>query len=100
MWFLARDLVLGEKAHPVPAIPERAGRPGGESREMPQIPAPHEMLVKQLMNILMIEIRAERSFAFNVAMMRDREQFVDRRDSAYQATVIIDQIRQDEASHV
>lgn len=100
MWFLARDLVLGENAHPIPAIPERSGRPGGEGRELTQIPLPHEMLVKQLMNILMIEIRAERSFAFNVALFRDPEVFQDRRGKAEQAAVIVDQIRQDEASHV
>ncbi|HTX50818.1 MAG TPA: hypothetical protein VME40_15680 [Caulobacteraceae bacterium] len=100
MWYLARDLVLGENAHPIPEIPERSGRPGGEGREMPQIPIPHEMLVKQLMNILMIEIRAERGFAFNVALFRDPEVFTDRRPDAERAAVIVDQIRQDEASHV
>ena len=100
MWYLARDLVLGENAHPVPEIPERSGRPGSEGREMPQLPIPHEMLVKQLMNILMIEIRAERGFAFNVDLFRDPEAFTDRRAKADQAAVIIDQIRQDEASHV
>jgi hypothetical protein len=100
MWYLARDLVLGENAHPIPEIPERAGRPGAEGREMPQIPAPHEMLIKQLMNILMIEIRAERGFAFNVGLMRDPEAFPGRPADADRAAVIIDQIRQDEASHV
>jgi hypothetical protein len=100
MWYLARDLVLGENAHPIPEIPERSGRPGAEGREMPQIPAPHEMLIKQLMNVLMIEIRAERGFAFNVALMRDPEAFPERRADAARAAVIIDQIRQDEASHV
>ena len=100
MWYLARDLVLGENAHPIPEIPERSGRPGAEGREMPQIPAPHEMLIKQLMNVLMIEIRAERGFAFNVALMRDPDAFPARRDDAGRAATIIDQIRQDEASHV
>ena len=100
MWYLARDLVLGENAHPIPTIPDRAGRPGSEGREMPQIPVLHEMLLKQMMNILMIEIRAERGFAFNVALMRDPQVFKDRRADAEKAAVIIDQIRQDEASHV
>jgi hypothetical protein len=58
------------------------------------------MLVKQLMNVLMIEIRAERAFAFNVALMRDPEAFPLRRADAARAAAIIDQIRQDEASHV
>jgi hypothetical protein len=100
MWYVARDLVLGENAHPVPEIPERGGRPGAEGREMPQIPVGHEMLIKQLMNVLLIEIRAERGFEFNVNLMRDPEAFADRREDADRAAAIIDQIRQDEASHV
>ena len=58
------------------------------------------MLIKQLMNVLLIEIRAERSFEFNVNLMRDPAAFPDRRDKAEQAAAIVDQIRQDEASHV
>src|ERR1019366_3885396 len=100
MWYVARDLVLGKNAHPVPEIPERGGRPGAEGREMPQIPVGHEMLIKQLMNVLLIEIRAERGFEFNVNLMRDPEAFADRRADADRAAAIIDQIRQDEASHV
>lgn len=45
MWYVARDLVLGENAHPIPEIPERAGRPGADGREMPQIPPMHEILI-------------------------------------------------------
>jgi len=100
MWYVARDLVLGENAHPVPEIPERAGRPGAAEREMPQLPEAHEGLIKQLMNLLMIEIRAERGFIFNAGIMRDPKLFTDRRERAEQAATIIDQIRQDEASHV
>ena len=58
------------------------------------------MLIKQLMNVLLIEIRAERSFEFNVNLMRDTEAFTDRRADADRAAGIVDQIRQDEASHV
>jgi hypothetical protein len=100
MWYLARDLALGENAHPMPGVPDRGGRPGAETREMPQIPVGHEMLVKQLMNVLMIEIRAERGFAFNVALLRDKELFTDRPKAAHEAAEIVDQIRQDEAPHV
>ena len=100
MWYVARDLVLGAGAHAIPEIPERAGRPGADGREMPLIPPGHEMLIKQMMGVLLIEIRAERGFAFNVALMRDPEAFADRRADADRAAVIIDQIRQDEASHV
>jgi hypothetical protein len=48
----------------------------------------------------LIEIRAERGFEFNVNLMRDPEAFADRREDADRAAAIIDQIRQDEASHV
>jgi hypothetical protein len=67
---------------------------------MPQAPMPVEMLIKQLMGVLMIEIRAERGFAFNVALLRDPENFTDRRAQAEQAATLVDQIRQDEAPHV
>jgi hypothetical protein len=100
MWYVVRDLALGENAHPIPTIPERAGRPGGDTSEMPQLPMPAEMLIKQLMHVLMIEIRAERGFAFNVALLRDPELFTDRHEKAEQAATIIDQIRQDESPHV
>jgi hypothetical protein len=100
MWYVVRDLALGENLHPIPVIPERGGRPGADGREMPQIPAPHEMLIKQLMNVLMIEIRAERGFEFNKALMSDPAAFPSRRKQAMQAATIVGQIQQDEAPHV
>jgi|SRR5580658_1391554 hypothetical protein len=100
MWYLARDLVLGENAHPTPVVPDRPGRPGADQREMPELPPFHEVLIKQLMNVLLIEIRAERGFAFSLALMRDPDLFGDRRDAADAAARIVDQIRQDEAPHV
>jgi hypothetical protein len=100
MWYVVRDLALGENLHPIPEIPERSGRPGGEGREMPQVPMPVEMLIKQLMNVLMIEIRAERAFEFNKALMRDPDAFPRRRAQAEQAATIVAQIQQDEAPHV
>ena len=100
MWYVVRDLALGENLHPIPTIPERGGRPGGDGREMPQLPPQHEMLIKQLMNILMIEIRAERGFEFNKALMSDPGAFPARRDEAAQGATIVGQIQQDEAPHV
>jgi hypothetical protein len=100
MWYVVRDLALTEGLHPIPTIPERGGRPGAGGREMPQIPAMHEMLVKQLMGVLMIEIRAERGFEFNKALMSDPDAFPKRREEAKQAAVIVGQIQQDEAPHV
>ncbi len=100
MWFVARDLVLGKDAHPIPTIPDRGGRPGADGREASALPQMFEMLVKQMMNVLLIEIRAERGFTFSVNIMRDPDLFQDRRELAEQAADIVDQIRQDEASHV
>jgi hypothetical protein len=100
MWYVVRDLALTPNLHPIPTIPERGGRPGADGREMPQIPAPHEMLIKQLMGVLMIEIRAERGFEFNKALMSDAGAFPARREAAQQAATIVGQIQQDEAPHV
>jgi hypothetical protein len=57
-------------------------------------------LIKQLMGILLIEISAERGFEFNVGIMRDPALRQGLRDTADEAANIIDQIRQDKASHV
>lgn len=100
MWYVVRDLALTPDLHPIPVIPQRGDRAGADGREMPQIPAPHEALIKSLMNILMIEIRAERAFEFNKALMRDPDAFPARRSEAQQAATIVGQIQQDEAPHV
>lgn len=100
MWFLVRDLVFGENLHPIPETPAREMRPGSDLREMPALPPEAEGLIKLLMNVLMVEIRAERGFAFNLALLRDVELFTDRRDKAELAASIVTQIQQDEAPHV
>jgi hypothetical protein len=53
-----------------------------------------------LMNVLMIEVRAENFFNFCTAVMRDPRNFCDRREIALHAADLVDRIRQDEASHV
>jgi hypothetical protein len=98
MWYVVRDLVLGENAHLTPVMPEHPERAAAKEREMPQVPAPHETMIKRLIIMLMFEIRAE--FAFAIALMRDPEVFAGRRAEADQAAAIVEQIRQDEASHV
>lgn len=100
MWYVVRDLVLGENAHLIPVLPVHGDRAGAREREMPQIPPPYEALAKQLMIMLLFEIRAEQGFTFNIALMRDPEVFADRRAAATQAAAIVEQIRQDEASHI
>jgi hypothetical protein len=99
MWFAARDLILGKDAYPMPAIPESLARPE-TGRLMPQIPLPHEQLLLMLMNVLMIEVRAEAFFSFCIRLMRAPELFRDRRDNAEHAAVLVERIRQDEAIHV
>ena len=63
MWFAARDLALGPRAHPDTEPPERIGRPETGDRLMPEIEAPIESLLSFLMNLLIIEFRAEIGFA-------------------------------------
>jgi hypothetical protein len=67
---------------------------------MPQIPPEYENWILLLMNVLMIEIRAENFFNFCTNVMRDPANFRDRRDVAMHAADLVDRIRQDEAPHV
>jgi hypothetical protein len=99
MWFAVRDLLFGKDAYPLPVVPESLARPE-LGRLMPQIPPGHEQLVLMLMNVLMIEIRAEAFFSFCTRIMRARELFRDRRPAAEHAAVLVERIRQDEAIHV
>ena len=98
MWFAARDMVFTKNAYPVPEV-DRVARTEPE-RQMPQIPAEHENLVKFLMSVLVVEVRAESFFAHCCQLLRDPELFVDRRDRAEHAAAIVERIRQDEAIHV
>ncbi|MBV8594420.1 MAG: hypothetical protein JOZ27_08995 [Caulobacteraceae bacterium] len=99
MWFAARDLVFGKDAYPVPEAPASISREV-DGREMPQLPEGVEQLVKFLMNVLMIEIRAESFFALCCALFRDPELFRGRRADAELAAVLVERIRADEAIHV
>jgi hypothetical protein len=99
MWFAARDMLFGRNAHPHPRIPESLSRPE-LGRLMPGIPKAHEEWILLLMNVLMIEVRAESFFSFCTAVMRDPENFPDRRSDAMLAATLVDRIRQDEAPHV
>jgi hypothetical protein len=98
MWFAARDMVFEKDAYPVPEVP-RATRSEPE-RQMPQVHPGHENLIKFLMSVLVVEVRAESFFAHCCALLRDPELFVDRRQRADHAAEIVERIRQDEAIHV
>jgi hypothetical protein len=99
MWFAARDLVFGKNAYPLPEAPASISREV-EGREMPQLPEGLEQLIRMLMNVLMIEVRAESFFALCCRLFRDPELFADRREEAELAALIVERIRADEASHV
>ena len=99
MWFAVRDMLFGKDAYPLPEIPASLGRPE-IGRLMPKIPKEYEEWILLLMNVLMIEIKAESFFSFCVAVMRDPDNFRDRREVANHAADLVDRIRQDEAPHV
>ncbi|HEY5071282.1 MAG TPA: hypothetical protein VII63_04540 [Caulobacteraceae bacterium] len=99
MWFAARDLVFGAGAWPVPEAPASISREV-EGREMPQLPEGFEQFIKFLMNVLMIEIRAESFFALCCALFRNPELFTARRAEAEMAATLVERIRADEQIHV
>ena len=99
MWFAVRDALFGKDAYPIPEIPQNLARPE-TGRRMPAIPKAHEEWVLLLMNVLMIEIKAENFFAFCQAVMCDPANFRDRSQAARHASEIVERIRTDEAIHV
>ena len=99
MWFAVRDMLFGAHAWPHALVPESLARPEA-ARRMPQIPSEYENWILLLMNVLMIEVRAEHFFRFCTDVMRDPSNFRDRRPVALHAADLVDRIRQDEAPHV
>ncbi len=99
MWFAARDLLLGKDAYPIPEVPESIGRPAQE-REMPDLPIEHEGILNLLLDVLMIEIRAESFFSYCMNLANAEDVFMDRREDALLAGEMVSRIRQDEAIHV
>lgn len=100
MWFAVRDAVLGADAFPLPEIPPTVSRPESQARHLPALPPEHEGLILLLMNVLMIEVRAESTFDLNVRLFRDDELFLGRRSAAEHAAVMVGRIRQDEQVHI
>lgn len=99
MWFAARDLLFGANAYPDDIEPDNISRPD-QGRLMPQLPEVYEQIILLLMNVLMIEVRAEAFFSFCQKVMRDPDVFQDRREAAERAAVMVERIRTDEAIHV
>lgn len=98
MWYALRDLVFGKDAYPDPEIPENLSRPGDEPL-FPQIDGAYAGIMGLLLNLLMIEIRAESFFAFCCDLLDDAELFLDRRAEAAEAREVVERIRTDEAIH-
>jgi hypothetical protein len=99
MWFAVRDALFGKDAYPLPIVPESLSRPE-KKRNFPQISQEHEGWILLLMNVLMIEVRAEKFFSFCCNVMRDPDNFRDRRAAALHAAELVERIRTDEAIHV
>jgi hypothetical protein len=99
MWFAVRDALFGKDAYPIPEVPASLGRPE-TGRRMPLIPKEHEEWILLLMNVLMIEVKAESFFSFCQRIMRDPGNFTDRRAAADHAAELVERIRTDEAIHV
>ena len=99
MWFAVRDALFGKNAYPLPEVPASIARPE-TGRRMPQIPKEFEEWVLLLMNVLMIEVKAESFFSFCQGIMRDPANFADRRPAADHAADLVERIRTDEAIHV
>ncbi len=99
MWYAVRDLVFGKDAYPLPEVPASIVRPDREPL-VPELPHRFEQTLSFMMNLLMIEVRAELVFSFNERLFREPELFTDRREEAEQAAVLVDRIRQDEQIHV
>lgn len=99
MWFAIRDLLFGKDAYPLPEVPASIARPEGE-RLAPAIALPYEQMLSLLMNVLMIEVRAENGFAFVQRVLSDPELFTDRRAAAALGLAMVERIRADEAIHV
>jgi hypothetical protein len=99
MWFAARDLAFGKGAWPLAKAPDSIAREV-DGREMPDIPEPYEQFIKFMMNVLMIEVRAESFFDLCSRLFRDPELFTGRRAGADLAAELVERIRTDEAIHV
>jgi hypothetical protein len=100
MWFVARDLAFGKDAYPDVEPPESISRPEAGKRWMEEIPPEYEGMLSFLMNLLLIEFRAEIGFAATQDILRTPTLFVEHRSQAEEAAEIVERIRSDEEIHV
>lgn len=100
MWFALRDLAFGPTEFAEPEVPENIARPEASSREVPEVSEAIERTLSMLLNLLLIEFRAELGFQLAEELLRDPELFPERRSGAEQAAVLVGRIRRDEEIHV
>jgi len=100
MWFALRDLAFGEVDWPEPEVPASIARPESAFVAPKGLPKRYARMIDFLMNLLLIEFRAERGFALAETLLRDPELFPDRRAEAERAATLVERIREDEAIHV
>ena len=100
MWFALRDLAFGPTTWPEPEVPSNIGRADPPAPRIPQLPLAIERTIYFLLNLLMIEFRAERGFSLTQRMLRDPELFGSRRAEAEEAAILVERIRTDEEIHV
>ncbi|HZX56745.1 MAG TPA: hypothetical protein VFE86_18810 [Ilumatobacteraceae bacterium] len=100
MWFVARDIAFGAGAYPDVEPQQNIARPEAGARFMQEVAPAVEGVLSLLMNLLVIEFRAEIGFASAQELLRTDDLFVDRRPQAQEAAEIIGRIRIDEEIHV
>ena len=100
MWFVARNTAFGPDAYPDVEPPENISRPELGTRSMPEIEPQYESMLSFLMNLLIIEFRAEIGFANTQATLCTPDIFTDRRTEAEEAAQIVERIRTDEEIHI
>ena len=100
MWFALRDLVFPDADHPDPPEPGNIARPDDAVRKTPPISEPHMRVIYFLLNLLLIEFRAERGFSQTESLLMDPDLFTDDRASAERSAEIVRRIRRDEEIHV
>jgi len=99
MWYAVRDLIFGKDKYPIPTPPDSIGREKDE-REMTCLAPEYEGLLSLLMNVLMIEVRAEKAFHHYEEVIGDASLFEDAKENAALAVILVNRIRADEAIHV
>lgn len=100
MWFALRDLAFGSVTWPEPEVPANIARAEPAAPRVPQIPLAIERTIYFLLNLLLIEFRAERGFSLTERVLRDPDLFPGRRAEAEEAAVLVERIRTDEEVHV